>query len=194
MATPAQITANRLNAEKSTGPVTAEGKARSSQNSRTHGLTVSDETLARQYGPELEALLARYTSLYRPKDVVEEDLVSVLAHASLRLKRIEEAEAQLLDQSPLADALNDEKTAKKLDRLNRYRSSAQRSYDRALKSLEARCRTETASTKRSQSKAAHQAIDFLKAYQDLLEDFPAPVLDKTKPFPGGQKPPFMTRR
>jgi hypothetical protein len=32
MATPAQILANRLNAEKSTGPVTAEGRARISQN------------------------------------------------------------------------------------------------------------------------------------------------------------------
>jgi hypothetical protein len=38
MATPAQILANRQNAEKSSGPVTAEGRARVSQNATKLGL------------------------------------------------------------------------------------------------------------------------------------------------------------
>ena len=38
MTTPAQIEANRQNAQKSTGPKTPEGKAVASQNSTTHGL------------------------------------------------------------------------------------------------------------------------------------------------------------
>ena len=37
MASQAQITANRENAKKSTGPKTAEGKSRSSQNALKHG-------------------------------------------------------------------------------------------------------------------------------------------------------------
>ena len=41
MATPAQIEANRRNAGKSTGPKTAAGKAASSRNALTHGLTAS---------------------------------------------------------------------------------------------------------------------------------------------------------
>ena len=41
MATPAQIEANRRNARKSTGPKTAVGKAASSRNAVTHGLTAS---------------------------------------------------------------------------------------------------------------------------------------------------------
>jgi hypothetical protein len=41
MATPAQIEANRRNARKSTGPKTATGKAASSRNAVTHGLTAS---------------------------------------------------------------------------------------------------------------------------------------------------------
>jgi hypothetical protein len=41
MATPAQIEANRRNARKSTGPKTAAGKAASSRNALTHGLTAS---------------------------------------------------------------------------------------------------------------------------------------------------------
>jgi hypothetical protein len=38
MATPAQIAANRANAQKSTGPRTAEGKAASRLNALKHGL------------------------------------------------------------------------------------------------------------------------------------------------------------
>ena len=41
MATPAQIEANRRNARKSTGPKTAAGKAASSRNALTHGMTAS---------------------------------------------------------------------------------------------------------------------------------------------------------
>ncbi|MBI5265909.1 MAG: hypothetical protein HY851_01635 [candidate division Zixibacteria bacterium] len=37
MATDKQISANRLNAQKSTGPVTDDGKAASSRNAVTHG-------------------------------------------------------------------------------------------------------------------------------------------------------------
>lgn len=50
MATRAQIEANRLNARKSTGPSTLAGKAVSSRNARTHGMTTapSDE-LVRAY-------------------------------------------------------------------------------------------------------------------------------------------------
>ena len=46
MATQAQIDANRANAQKSTGPKTPEGKAKSRRNGLKHGLTAEACMLA----------------------------------------------------------------------------------------------------------------------------------------------------
>ncbi len=46
MASVAQIQANRLNARKSTGPRTAEGKERASQNALKHGLLAREAVIA----------------------------------------------------------------------------------------------------------------------------------------------------
>ena len=52
MASERQIAANRLNAKHSSGPKTDKGKARSSQNAITHGLTVQSglQRWARLFG------------------------------------------------------------------------------------------------------------------------------------------------
>src|ERR1700728_3187477 len=42
MATPAQVAANQANSQKSTGPTSPEGQARSSRNSFQHGLYSKD--------------------------------------------------------------------------------------------------------------------------------------------------------
>ena len=46
MTTQAQILANQRNAQKSTGPCTAEGKASASQNSVKHGLLAHCDVIA----------------------------------------------------------------------------------------------------------------------------------------------------
>jgi hypothetical protein len=46
MATEAQILANRLNAQKSTGPQTPEGKAIVSQNAVKHGLSAGQDIIS----------------------------------------------------------------------------------------------------------------------------------------------------
>lgn len=59
MATQAQIDANRRNAAKSTGPRTAQGKATSSKNARTHGMTSAlDEDAVLAYFEALSGFLA----------------------------------------------------------------------------------------------------------------------------------------
>lgn len=62
---------NRLNALKSTGPKSLEGKSRSSQNARTHGLTAQKSPLSINCGDE-EALSALI--LERHPSVEQDDL------------------------------------------------------------------------------------------------------------------------
>jgi hypothetical protein len=54
MATEAQVQANRLNARKSTGPRTAQGKEKASQNSVTHGLFAREGVIRGEDREEFE--------------------------------------------------------------------------------------------------------------------------------------------
>ena len=87
MATPAQIEANRQNAQKSTGPKTPEGKAIASQNSITHGLTGSQVVIS---GEDPDAFAQFRTQLLDellPKGPMETMLADRIIELSWRLKR-----------------------------------------------------------------------------------------------------------
>jgi hypothetical protein len=97
MATEAQIHANRANAQKSTGPRTAEGKASVSQNAVKHGLSgrldvIKGEDQAR-FDQHRETLLAEL----RPDGVVESMLAERVVSLSWRLKRVERMHNEVFD-------------------------------------------------------------------------------------------------
>jgi hypothetical protein len=76
MATPKQTAANKLNAQKSTGPKSPEGKAKSCLNNLSHGFASSTAQLIVGEDPgELKALLADLTSEYQPATPTEQILV-----------------------------------------------------------------------------------------------------------------------
>src|SRR5262245_18890394 len=60
MASPAQVKANKANSKLSTGPRTAEGKARSSRNGTSHGLSAADVIV---FPGEEQAFADLHTSL-----------------------------------------------------------------------------------------------------------------------------------
>jgi hypothetical protein len=82
--------ANRRNAQKSTGPKTAEGKERSRRNALKHGfasvVVVPDRDRA-----AYEATLERWTREAGPDNVVEEHLIRRAAIGSVILNRLDEA-------------------------------------------------------------------------------------------------------
>jgi len=87
----------RLNGAKSKGPVTPEGKAKSSKNAITHGfysdLMVLDTEEEGAYCDLSELLLTHY----KPRNVVEEDLVRDMVDARWRLNRIKGMEKSAIN-------------------------------------------------------------------------------------------------
>jgi hypothetical protein len=94
-----KIEANRLNAQKSTGPRSPDGKARVSTNSTTHGLRARHALMLTESEPELQELWTNYHTEWRPATHTEQDLVEQMVVAKWKLARYEGAETQACMQS-----------------------------------------------------------------------------------------------
>ena len=91
-----QIESNRRNAQKSTGPKTSNGKARSSQNAVRHGLT-SETVIGPLEDPaDYQAFELAVTAGYDAETAVERELVLRLASLLWRLRRATSVETGLL--------------------------------------------------------------------------------------------------
>ncbi|HSW01681.1 MAG TPA: hypothetical protein VLI39_16040 [Sedimentisphaerales bacterium] len=97
MASEAQILANRLNAQKSTGPRTAEGKAAVSQNAVKHGLTARSVVVSGEDPGQFEFYRERMLDELEPVGEVEFSLAERIVGLSWRLKRAEKLQAAAFD-------------------------------------------------------------------------------------------------
>src|ERR1700737_3861701 len=93
MSTDAQNAANRLNAQKSTGPITPEGRAAVRLNGVKHGITAQTLVLKGESESDFTALLDSHEAEHHPATPPEEALVLQLAMATWRLRRLYHAEA-----------------------------------------------------------------------------------------------------
>jgi hypothetical protein len=88
-----QLHANRLNAQKSTGPRSPQGKARSAQNSRKHGFTASTFAVVRLEDlEEIAHLKDDLVALYQPvnsQELFALERISLTQQALLRAARLE---------------------------------------------------------------------------------------------------------
>jgi hypothetical protein len=97
MATDQQIAANRINAQKSTGPRSAAGKTQSAQNSRKHGFACSIYTVAHlENTDEIVGLRQDAIDVYHPANSQELWAVERIALCQLSLLRASRLEAGLL--------------------------------------------------------------------------------------------------
>src|SRR6266567_2625431 len=92
MSSQRQIDANRLNAQKSTGPSTPEGRAAVSLNSLKYGLYAETLILPGEDPAAFEALLDRLDAEHQPATPTEEAFVSQIAMATWRRARIQRME------------------------------------------------------------------------------------------------------
>jgi len=87
MASDKQVSANRQNAAKSTGPITQNGKLQSRRNALRHGLTAATVVPAIEDTEEFERFAAAVKSDYQPASTVEHELVARLTSLLWRLRR-----------------------------------------------------------------------------------------------------------
>jgi len=92
MSSQLQIEANRLNAQKSTGPTTPEGRAAVRLNSLKYGLYAETLILPGEDPAEFDALLDRFHAEHQPATPTEEAFVSQIVMATWRRARIQRME------------------------------------------------------------------------------------------------------
>ena len=144
-----RFTANLMNAQKSTGPRTQRGKARSSQNARKHGLRssfASDHKWQSEFFVLRAALkdLALSPSQASHIDGLAYNMIDVERILEARVKCFEDALAHLSEGEPF----NFSEFLKTLETLKRYE---QRAHYRASRSLERLCPGEGTSPSRKQA-------------------------------------------
>ncbi len=87
MASEKQVSANRRNASKSTGPTTQNGKLQSRCNAMRHGLTAATVVPAIEDAEEFERFEAAIRGDYQPVSTIEHELVARLTSLLWRLRR-----------------------------------------------------------------------------------------------------------
>lgn len=160
-----KIEANRRNAQRSTGPKSPEGKAKSSQNAITHGIFVkrflngaTPETVA-----EIEALAAGIREHYHPLGVLEEILVQKIVVETARYDRILGFEHQEIVR-PHAFHFS-----RAVDCIGRYTTSTSRALFRAIEELE----RVQAARKARESSVASTAAESAFPITETKEEQPA---------------------
>ena len=86
-----QARANRRNSKKSTGPRTAEGKARSRHNAVTHGMTAKSALLPGEDAGELAARRREMLDDLQPRNRLETTLILQIADDAWIADRCQEA-------------------------------------------------------------------------------------------------------
>ncbi|HEX4749545.1 MAG TPA: hypothetical protein VH302_08400 [Bryobacteraceae bacterium] len=92
---PAQLLANRANAQRSTGPRTEAGRAKSSSNALRSALTGRTVLLPTDDVDEYAGFLAEFQQELQPMGKMESELVQVVVDCYWRLRRIQELEYAL---------------------------------------------------------------------------------------------------
>ena len=186
MATEKQRLANRLNAQKSTGPRTPEGLARSSSNSYKHGLTARHSVLSYEDRVAFEEFRADMIDEHQPVGTQELLLVTQICEAWTRIMRIRGMEIDLYERD-LADCESatpnmtllacTEESRREHERLRRYESQANSLYFRSINTL-----SKLQNQRRKHEKEEEEADRRHAAYmKDLNTPRPRPTNETANP-------------
>jgi len=209
-ASEAQINANRLNALRSTGPKTAEGKARSRCNALKHGLTGEGVALPNEDAAEVERRFVAMNAEMGPSGELGRALVRRIATLTVRLdrsvaqetaalsERVRRAEADF--QAPegldagLVDRLRAEAGAramfdpsKEAILARRYEAASERELFRALKEFRQIEREAKAEGPAMDSEAFREELGSFLQIEEMAKEFEERYPETARPTPS--KPP-----
>ncbi|MBV9613636.1 MAG: hypothetical protein JO091_14270 [Acidobacteriaceae bacterium] len=141
MATANQIAANRRNAQKSTGPKTAEGKATVSQNRTVHGLCGRFEVITEIESQEdFDTLLEHFLAENKPNGHTQRELVVKMAQATwLSHRAVRTQNHSFIPQPRTPEQIKNGdipvRIADELEHFTRYQAAQDRAYQRAAAEL-----------------------------------------------------------
>ena len=147
-----QIEANRRNAQRSTGPRTAQGRRLSRMNALKHGLTAQHVTVFDETEADFRRFQRQLMRVLRPDGAMEAQLAERAIICAWRLRRVYRIETGMFGKArklwaPTGPTMaNDIETVytrlssqrDDLAKLSRYESSIERSLRRALLDLDCR--------------------------------------------------------
>jgi hypothetical protein len=137
MPSDARTEANRANAQKSTGPRTPEGKARSSRNAFDHGLCSVQLAVKPGQEDEFNEMQVGLYEEILPIGGLEDELFKALIHAAWNQRRCRQAEAGLQRKAAEQglDPLLDPAFEADLRRIDLYGRRAASAFHRNLKAI-----------------------------------------------------------
>jgi len=181
MASPAQITANRANAQKSTGPRSVEGKSATRFNALQHGIDAAAVVIPGEDPAAYEALAADYRRDFRPQTPSEIFHVDTMLRADWMKRRLQLVEADLyrtlLTETPgsslAAALLSESPAAKLLARTQRQIAAFERTWHRANTELR-RARAEDAPQDPDDSPQSFDPLELASFPQSTNDDLHSP--------------------
>ena len=141
-----RIDSSRANGALSKGPLTPEGKERSSMNALRHGLLSATTVLQGESKDAFAELFEQYIQSFNPEIPVEMDMIEEMASAYWRMRRLWAIETRLMDDQIDLQSSDDPITCitesfstlcdtNKFNVLNRYEARLHRIYQRSLRNL-----------------------------------------------------------
>jgi hypothetical protein len=135
MATIAQINANQINAQSSTGPRTAEGKARSDANGVSFGLFSSRGLVRPEEIGEHDQLRAGLAEELKPDTILEHAMAAQILHAMWRLRRCAQVEESLAARTGDIDPMDNPETLPTQTAIDRARAQSNVALRRSMAEL-----------------------------------------------------------
>ena len=146
MKSPRRINSSRANGARSRGPITPEGKQRSSANALRHGLLAKCLVMENESIECFDELVTEHEERFAPADGVELAMVEVMVAAKWRMRRAWAIENHLMEKAIRNQPPGDEAArsaaarshlaaSPELNLLHRYQARLHRSYQGALDNL-----------------------------------------------------------